>query len=143
MQTRRTGGVVLHTEMNSLSEQVEKPTFDTERAYRNTEALCYPRGVGTAGEKAAADYISGQFAALGLETVREPFMASHFLRKIGNPIFFALCLQLVIVGAALIHSEPILATGCWALAGLGLHSPWRRRNRLGRGWPPRTQSENI
>ena len=47
--------------------------FDVGRVYEHIEELCYPRRVGTPGERQAARYILREFAALGLERKRESF----------------------------------------------------------------------
>src|SRR5947209_15236587 len=57
-------------------------SFDSERAYRHTAALCFPRQVGTRAEHRAARYIRRVFAAAGLTTRAERFRVSFFPTEI-------------------------------------------------------------
>jgi hypothetical protein len=117
--------------------------FDVERVYEHIADLCYPRRVGTPGERQAARYILREFAALGLERKRESFPVAMGPSEVGSRVVFALCAVLVIVGAVLASSGPFVAAVCWGLAGWLVNSPWRVAGSLGRRWPSRTTSQNL
>jgi hypothetical protein len=117
-------------------------SFDAGRAWEHTRALCYPRRVGTAGERRAARYLIRQFRALGLRWRWERFPVSHFPTEIGSRLFLALCLALVLLGAGVAGAWPAAAAFCWAMAALLVNAPWRVRHFVS-SWPPRTASANI
>ena len=72
----------------------EPSSFDARRAYRHTRELCYPRRVGTRGERRAARYIAREFASLGLRCTRERFAVSQFPAEVGSRVVFAGCVLL-------------------------------------------------
>jgi hypothetical protein len=117
--------------------------FDPERAYRHTEALCYPRRVGTSGEKRAADYVAEQLTAQGLQVRREPFRVSPLAIEFGGRLAFLVCAGLVAAGAVLAVTKPFLAACSWTLAALAVNAPWLTARYLKRWWPGHAQSENI
>lgn len=118
-------------------------TFDCERAYDHTRALCYPRRVGTPRERRAARYIWRQFAALGLVCEREPFQVSHFPAEIGNRLAFFLASLLALGGVLLLPKLAWVSLGCWALALFAVNAPWRVGKLFGTCWPPCTTSHNV
>jgi hypothetical protein len=117
--------------------------FDADRAYQHVQALCYPRRVGTAGERQAAEYVDEQFAALGLARQHQPFSASLFPAEIGGRLVFVVCAVLILAGAALVSDWPLLAALCWGGTGLLIHTPWRVRYSVGNQWPPRRSTQNL
>lgn len=117
--------------------------FDVERAYGHIEELCHPRRVGTPGERQAARYILREFAVLGLERKREWFPVAMGPTEVGGRLVFVLCAALVVLGAALAASWPLVAAVCWGLAGWLVNSPWRVAGALGKRWPARTTSQNL
>jgi hypothetical protein len=121
----------------------KSPSFDSERAYQHTRALCYPRRVGTPRERRAARYIWRQFTALGLACEREPFQVSHFPAEIGNRIAFVLAALLVLGAVLLLAVEPLLAVVCWSAALFAVNAPWRLSKLFGTRWPPCTTSHNV
>jgi Peptidase family M28 len=117
--------------------------FDVERVYEHIEELCFPRRVGTPGERQAARYILREFAALGLVRKRESFPVALGPTEIGSRVVLALCAALVVLGAALAAAWPLVAAICWGLAGWLVNSPWRIAGSLGHRWPARTTSQNL
>jgi len=117
--------------------------FDAQRAYDHTRDLCYPRRVGTPGERRAARYISRRFASLGLNATRERFVLSQFPAEIGSRIVFAVCAALVLAGTLIVGASPLAAALAWGLAALLFNAPWRVSHFIGERWPPRTSSENV
>src|SRR5947199_5348857 len=92
--------------------------FDAQRAYDHTRDLCYPRRVGTPGERRAARYISRRFASLGLNATREQFVLSQFPAEIGSRLVFAVCAALVLAGTLIVGVWPLAAALVWGLAAL-------------------------
>ncbi|HEX8202167.1 MAG TPA: M28 family peptidase [Isosphaeraceae bacterium] len=119
------------------------PFFNVSRVFHHIEELCYPRRVGTPGERRAARYILREFAGLGLERKRETFPVALGPSEIGGRLVFALCVALVLLGVVLVPSRPAMAAACWGLAGGLVNSPWRVAGSLGRRWPARTTSQNL
>lgn len=117
--------------------------FDAGRAHDHTRALCYPRRVGTAGERRAARYAFRHLAAAGLRCRRERFAVSFFPAEIGGRMVFAACTVLILLGGFSAARIPPVAAACWAAAGLLVNAPWRIHHFLGDRWPPRTWSQNI
>jgi hypothetical protein len=117
--------------------------FDPKRAYEHTQALCYPRRVGTPRERRAARYIWRQFTAWGLVCEREVFEVSHFAVEIGNRLAFLTSALAVLLGVALFAGHPAIAIPCLLVAALVVQTPWQLSRRFGAGWPPRSTSQNI
>lgn len=117
--------------------------FDGRRAYLHTHDLCYPRRVGTRGERRAARYVAQHFAALGLTSSRERFAVSQFPAEIGSRIVFAGCALLVLLGAVMVNVWPLAAALVWGLAALLVNAPWRVSHFVSERWPPRTASQNV
>src|SRR5438105_6212759 len=117
--------------------------FDSERAYAHTQALCYPRRVGTPRERRAARYIWREFAASGLACQREPFQVSHFPAEIGNRLAFVLAGLLAVGGVLLFRIQPAVAALCWVAAAVVTNSPWRLGKLFGTTWRPCTTSHNV
>ncbi len=117
--------------------------FDAARAYEHTLSLCYPRRVGTRGERRAVRYLLGQFASLGLKAQRERFAVSHWPVELGGRLAFAGSALLVIFAAWCVSSVPAVAGCCWVLAALLVNAPWQM-HRLVRGfWPAQISSANL
>ncbi|HXG12826.1 MAG TPA: M28 family peptidase [Gemmataceae bacterium] len=117
--------------------------FDANRAYDHTEALCYPRRVGTSGERRAARYVARQFAALGLVCWRERFVVSFFPAEIGNRLVFLACAILVVAAVLTAGAYPWLTALCAGTAALLANAPWRVQFLRGRCRPPWAISENV
>jgi hypothetical protein len=117
--------------------------FEFERAYEHARALCYPRRVGTLGERRAARYVTRQFASAGLLWMRERFMVSHFPAEIGSRMIFIACALLVATGVALVAFRPLIGSLCWGLAAFLVNAPWRVQRLLPGTWPPRSMSRNV
>ncbi len=119
------------------------PYFDARQAYEHVRALCYPRRVGTLGERRAARYVTRQFAALGLAWRRERFPVSYFPAEIGARLAYAAAALALVVGATVVSERPLLAALAWLLGGLAVNLPWRPRRGWVAAWPPRTSSRNV
>jgi hypothetical protein len=104
--------------------------------------LCYPRRVGTVGERRAARYISRQLAALGLTCWRERFTVSFFPAEIGNRLIFAGCVVLAALAAAMMNGHPLFATALAATGALLVNAPWRVQHWWA-GRAPHATSENV
>lgn len=117
--------------------------FDPDRAYEHTRALCYPRRVGTAGERRAARYVLRAFAALGVPGRLERFTVSFFPAEIGARVVLAGCGLLVALGMVLVAGHPLAAAACWGVAAMLVNGPWRVAGRFGERWPPRARSANL
>lgn len=117
--------------------------FDPARAYEHARELCYPRRVGTSGERRAARYTFRHLAAAGLRCRRERFSVSFFPAEIGGRIAFAASAALILVGGLAAGRHPVGAAACWSAAGLLVNAPWRLHHYFGDRWPPRTWSQNI
>jgi acetylornithine deacetylase/succinyl-diaminopimelate desuccinylase-like protein len=117
--------------------------FDADRAYRHTQELCYPRRVGTWGERRTAGRVARYFESLGLACRRERFSVSHFPAEIGNRLAFIGCTVLLMLGAYVSPAWPIVAALCWGLAALLVNAPWRFQPLLPRWLPPLTSSANV
>jgi hypothetical protein len=118
-------------------------SFDAGNAYKHTEALSYPRLVGTPGERRAARYIHRQLAALGLSVTREWFRLSIFPSEVGSRLIFLMGTLLAISAALLTPSWPAVSACGWALVALLVNAPWRLSGFVGRRWPPATVSANL
>ena len=118
-------------------------SFDAEQAYQQTQALCFPRRVGSFGERRAACLIHRRFNALGLACWRERFTVSFFPAEIGSRLVFLACAGLVLLTALAAEAQPLLAAATAALAALLVNAPWRVQRFLGRNWRPRATSENL
>ena len=118
-------------------------SFEADRAYEHTRALCYPRRVGTLGERRALRYLIREFRAAGLRTRRERFGVSHFPAEVGSRIIFAGCGLLVLLGAWLATRYPLASALCWGAAAFLTNAPWRVQHFVSAAWPPRTSSANL
>jgi hypothetical protein len=118
-------------------------SFDCERAYKHTAALCYPRRVGTPLERRAARYILRAFGALGLKRRRERFRVSHLPTALGSRLAFVLAGALILLAALMSARYPLLAALASGLAGLLAVSPWRVGFSIGQDWPPLFTSHNL
>lgn len=117
--------------------------FDPLRAYEHTRTLCYPRRVGTVGERRAAGYVARQFAALGLSCWRERFLVSFFGAEISSRIIFIGCALLVLLGVGVFNTAPLLSALCAGTAALLVNAPWRMRQLGGKSWAPSAVSQNV
>jgi hypothetical protein len=117
--------------------------FVAEHAYQHTKALCFPRRVGSFGERRAARYVARRFEALGLPWWRERFTVSFFHAEIASRIVFLACAVLAGAAALSIASHPLLAAAAAGVAALLVNAPWRVQRILGKGWPPCVTSENL
>jgi hypothetical protein len=83
-----------------------------ELAKQHVQQLCYPRRVGTEGERRAADYIEAQMRQAGLQVRREIFPVFASFREWQHRLLFAGCAILAVVGAlALGHLSAGFAFG--------------------------------
>lgn len=117
--------------------------FDADRALEHTRALCYPRRVGSVGERRAARYLARQFAALGLACRRQRFRVSHFPAEVGSRLAFAVCAALIVLGIVAAPRLPLAAVFCGLAAAVLVNAPWRVQRFCWRSWPPHTRSENL
>ena len=103
--------------------------FDARRAYRHVREIAFPRGVGSAGETAAREYIVRHFRDLGLHVVREPFHFTKFPAEVLPRLVCAIFTPIVFVVPWLGERFPIgmciLCLGSLAVAmGLTRWQPW-------------------
>jgi hypothetical protein len=117
--------------------------FSTLQAYGHVKEICYPRRVGTVGERRAARVIRRHFDTLGLDPQCERFCVSLFPALIGDTLLFAGCFLLVLGAAGIFNRWPLAAALAWGAAALFVNAPWRMPRSLGSRWPPYRHTQNI
>lgn len=103
--------------------------FDARRAYQHVREIAFPRGVGSAGETAAREYIVRHFQELGLHVVREPFYFTKFPAEMLPRLVCAIFTPIVFMVPGLGERFPIgmciLCLGSLAVAmGFTRWQPW-------------------
>ncbi len=103
--------------------------FDARRAYQHVREIAFPRGVGSAGETAAREYIVRHFRDLGLHVVREPFHFTKFpaevLPRLVCAIFTPIVFMVPWLGERFPIGMCILCLGSLAVAmGFTRWQPW-------------------
>ena len=104
-------------------------TYDAKLAYHHITQLAFPRGVGSAGEAAAQDYIVDHFTALGLDVSSEPFSFTKFPAEVLPRILSALFVPVVLFVPWFGERFPVLLSiACLlSLAIAAFFTQWQRR----------------
>jgi hypothetical protein len=115
-----------------------------ELAKQHVQQLCYPRRVGTEGERRAADYIEAQMRQAGLQVRREIFPVFASFREWQHRLLFAGCAILAVVGALALDIYPLVSLLAWASVAMLVNQPWRLTTPSSRSnLPTSTWSENV